>query len=115
MRSSDKKEGVGQFHSYMSACPNVLFGMWTNGQERFCYQKVTTKAGLIDYVDVADIPTHGADPDEAERPRFEHLKPASSDALLFAFRRCHNYISGNQGLQKPEALGTPKADLLQDS
>jgi len=31
-------------------------------------------------------------------------KPASSDALLFAFRRCHNYIAGNQGLQKPEAF-----------
>jgi type I restriction enzyme M protein len=23
---------------------------------------------------------------------------------LFAFRRCHNYIAGNQGLQKPEAF-----------
>jgi type I restriction enzyme M protein len=24
--------------------------------------------------------------------------------LLFAFRRCHNYIAGNQGLQKPQAF-----------
>jgi type I restriction enzyme M protein len=32
------------------------------------------------------------------------LKAATSDALLFTFRRCHNYIAGNQGLQKPEAF-----------
>lgn len=32
------------------------------------------------------------------------MKAATSDALLFAFRRCHNYIAGNQGLQKPEAF-----------
>ena len=24
--------------------------------------------------------------------------------MLFAFRRCHNYIAGNQGLQKPQAF-----------
>ena len=46
----------------------------------------------------------GPDEDEVERPRFDQLKAASSDALLFAFRRCHNYIAGNQGLQKPEAF-----------
>jgi type I restriction enzyme M protein len=39
-----------------------------------------------------------------DRPRFDQLKPATSDALLFAFRRCHNYIAGNQGLQKPQAF-----------
>ena len=32
------------------------------------------------------------------------LRPATGDNLLFAFRRCHNYIAGNQGLQKPEAF-----------
>ena len=36
IKSSDRKEGVGQLQSYMAACPNALFGMWTNGLERFC-------------------------------------------------------------------------------
>ena len=40
IKSSDKKDGVGQLQSYMSACPNSIFGMWTNGTERFCYRKV---------------------------------------------------------------------------
>ncbi|MDN7802166.1 HsdM family class I SAM-dependent methyltransferase [Burkholderia gladioli] len=47
---------------------------------------------------------HRAGQEDVERPEFDQLKPASSDALLFAFRRCHNYIAGNQGLQKPQAF-----------
>ena len=35
IKSTDKKDGVGQLQSYMAACPNVEYGMWTNGLERF--------------------------------------------------------------------------------
>lgn len=103
VRSSDRKEGVGQLHSYLSASPNTQYGMWTNGLERFCYRKVV-KGGQICYEEIPDLPSYGQTEEDAERPRFDQLKPASSDALLFAFRRCHNYIAGNQGLQKPEAF-----------
>lgn len=103
VRSSDRKEGVGQLHSYMSACPNSVYGMWTNGLERFCYRKVTND-GKITFEEIPDLPGFGQTQEEAERPQFDQLKPASSDALLFAFRRCHNYIAGNQGLQKPQAF-----------
>jgi type I restriction enzyme M protein len=103
VKSNDRKEGVGQLHSYLSACPNALYGMWTNGLERFCYRKVVNE-GQIGYEEIPDLPSYGQSDESAERPRFDQLKPASSDALLFAFRRCHNYIAGNQGLQKPEAF-----------
>ena len=103
VKASDRKEGVGQLQSYMSACPNVVYGMWTNGVERFCYRKVEVK-GRISFEEIPDLPSYGQTGDEAERPQFDQLKPASSDALLFAFRRCHNYIAGNQGLQKPQAF-----------
>ncbi|EMJ3904963.1 N-6 DNA methylase, partial [Pseudomonas aeruginosa] len=78
-------------------------GMWTNGLERFCYKKIELN-GKIAYEELPDLPGYGQTEDEAERPEFDQLKPASSDALLFAFRRCHNYIAGNQGLQKPQAF-----------
>ena len=103
VKANDRKEGIGQLQSYMSVCPNSIFGMWTNGVERYCYRKVV-RNGLIAFEDVPDLPSFGEDLDDVERPRFDKLKPASSDALLFAFRRCHNYIAGNQGLQKPEAF-----------
>ncbi len=103
IKSSDRKDGVGQLQSYMAACPNVAYGMWTNGIERFCYRRVDTE-GKVAFEEIPDIPGKGRTEDEVERPRFDQLKAASSDALLFAFRRCHNYIAGNQGLQKPEAF-----------
>ncbi len=103
VKSSDRKEGVGQLQSYMAASPNVVYGMWTNGLERFCYRKVE-QAGKIAFVEIPDLPSYGQSEEEADRPQFDQLKPASSDALLFAFRRCHNYIAGNQGLQKPQAF-----------
>lgn len=102
-KSSDRKEGVGQLQGYMAACPNAMFGMWTNGVERFCFRQLNLD-GVISFEEIADIPPYGVDFDEVERPRFDQLKAASSDALLFAFRRCHDYIAGNQGLQKPEAF-----------
>jgi type I restriction enzyme M protein len=103
VKSADRKEGVGQLKSYLAASPNAVYGMWTNGIERFCFRKVET-LGVLRYEEVPDLPSFGKTGDEAERPRFDQLKPASSDALLFAFRRCHNYIAGNQGLQKPQAF-----------
>ncbi len=98
-----KKEGVEQLKSYMSACVNAEFGMWTNGQERFCFRKVQTPTGF-EFVEIADLPVKGKSLEDAERPTFAALRSATSDALLFTFRRCHNYIAGNQGLQKPEAF-----------
>lgn len=103
VKATDRKEGVGQLQSYMAACANVLHGMWTNGLERFCYRKVV-KDGKVVFEEIPDVPSFGKEEEDAERPSFDQLKPASSDSLLFAFRRCHNYIAGNQGLQKPEAF-----------
>jgi len=54
--------------------------------------------------EVPDLPGFGREGEDDDRPRFDQLKPATSDAQLFAFRRCHNYIAGNQGLQKPQAF-----------
>jgi len=103
VKAADKKDGVGQLQSYMAVCPNVRYGVWTNGVERFCYRRLL-KAGKVTVEEVPDFPEFGRGEEEAERPRFDQLKPATSDALLFAFRRCHNYIAGNQGLQKPQAF-----------
>jgi len=103
VKSADKKDGVGQLQSYMAVCPNVTYGMWTNGVERFCYRRVV-RAGKVSVEEVPDLPGFGRGDEEEDRLRFDQLKPATSDALLFAFRRCHNYIAGNQGLQKPQAF-----------
>lgn len=103
VKMADKGQGVGQLKSYLDACPNTLFGMWINGVDRMCYRRVE-KAGKRFWEEIPDLPLCGKEDDTDDRPSFDLLKPASSDALLFAFRRCHNFIAGNQGLQKPQAF-----------
>ncbi len=103
VRPSMKKDGVEQMLSYMAACPNVEVGMWTNGEDMASYAFEVTGAGRRVSVEIPDIP-HCGDTAEAGTPRFDQLRPAASDSLLFAFRRAHSYIAGNQGMQKPEAF-----------
>ena len=101
--SNHSKQGTDQLKSYMAGCVNAEFGMWTNGLELLCYKK-TIEDDMIQFVEVSDIPEKGKTLEEAERPSFRQLRPATSDTLLFTFQRAHNYIAGNQGLQKPEAF-----------
>ena len=103
VKMADKDQGVGQLKSYLDACPNTLFGMWINGVDRVCYRR-DEKDGKRFWEEIPDLPLCGKEDDTDDRPSFDLLKPASSDALLFAFRRCHNFIAGNQGLQKPQAF-----------
>ena len=103
VKMADKDQGIGQLKSYLDACPNTIFGMWINGVERMCFRRVE-KDGQRFWEEVPDLPQCGREDETDDRPKFHQLNPATSDALLFAFRRCHNFIAGNQGLQKPQAF-----------
>lgn len=103
VRPSMKKDGVEQMLSYMAACPNVELGMWTNGEDMASYAFEVNSKGQRIEVEIPDLP-HCGDTAETGTPRFDQLRPAASDSLLFAFRRAHSYIAGNQGMQKPEAF-----------
>jgi len=100
---NNKNEGVEQLKTYMAACVNCEFGFWTNGKDRFCFRKIV-KDGKIVFDEIVDIPKSGQSLEEAEKPNFKDLREATGDNLKFTFRRCHDYIAGNQGLQKPEAF-----------
>ncbi|WP_430295584.1 N-6 DNA methylase [Sinomonas sp. B1-1] len=97
-----KSDGVDQLLSYMAACPNVEAGMWTNGMDLVTFRFVASNGQRVSE-EIPDIP-HAGETVEADRPEFHQLRAAASDSLLFAFKRTHDYISGNQGLQKPEAF-----------
>lgn len=100
---NDKKEGIEQLKSYMSACLNAEFGYWTNSKDRFCIRKVI-RGSKYKFEEVNDIPKFGQTLEEAEKISLRDLREATGDNLKFTFRRCHDYIAGNQGLQKPEAF-----------
>lgn len=94
-KPSDDDGGDGQLISYMAASLG-RFGMWV-GEERRAYEK-DPATGKIERI--GDIPRFGED--EPERPTREALVPAHE--LKSVFRRCHNYIYANAGLQKGDAF-----------
>ncbi|MGY3620186.1 N-6 DNA methylase [Bradyrhizobium sp. USDA 10063] len=102
-KPSNAKDGVGQLQSYMAACLNCEYGLWTNGDDRFCFAKRTTKSALH-FEEIIDIPAVGQTEADAQRPKLRDLMPVTGDNLLFAFRRCHNKIAGAMGLQKDAAF-----------
>lgn len=91
---SDRASGEDQLKSYMAACSSCRFGLWV-GRERAAFEK--TDHGIDR---IHDIPRFGADT----------FTPPTHDDLVVAhelksvFRRCHNYIYTNAGLQKAEAF-----------
>lgn len=98
------KEGVEQLKSYMSACSNCQWGMWTNSKDKVVYKKYINENGSIQFMDYNDIPSADGNLDNINRPKRNTLKNASDDNLLFTFKTCHNHIYVNEGLQKQPAF-----------
>ncbi len=98
IKPSDKEEGIGQLESYLAASPNAKFGLWV-GNERIAFQ-VIEKAGKREFIRIPDIPPRGET--TAPRPTRGSLVPATN--LKHVFKRIHNYIYANQGLQKDKAF-----------
>lgn len=92
---SDKDKGIEQLKSYMAACLSCRFGLWV-GKERVGFEKTES----MGFEHIPDIPRFGSD--SLEPPTHGDLKPAHE--LKSVFRRCHNYIYANAGLQKAEAF-----------
>lgn len=104
VEARNAKEGVEQLKSYMSACPNCEWGMWTNGKQKEVYRKFKNDKGQIDFMDYNDIPSADGSLDDINRPKRTSLKNAYDDNLLFVFKTCHNHIHVNDGLQKQPAF-----------
>ncbi|WP_028575041.1 N-6 DNA methylase [Desulfonatronovibrio hydrogenovorans] len=99
-----KKDGVGQLQSYMSACPNCEWGMWTNGKHKEVFRKTVNENGKIKFVDFNDIPSADGRLEDIDRPKRNTLKNAVEDNLLFVFKTCHNHIYVTDGMQKQPAF-----------
>ena len=89
-------EGVKQLKSYMAASSTCRYGLWV-GKVRAGFERLPDGSILEG---ISDIPSKGAL--EPKVPVFADLVPAID--LKATFRRCHNYIYVNQGVQKAEAF-----------
>lgn len=101
---TDRKDGIEQLKSYMSACPNCEWGMWTNSKKKEVFRKFTNDKNEIEFAEFNDIPSADGRVEEIDRPKRRALKTAVEDNLLFAFKTCHNHIYVTDGLQKQPAF-----------
>ena len=91
----NNKDGVEQLKSYMSACPNCEWGMWTNGRYREVLRKRKV-AGRYEFREYNDIPPADGSLEDVDRPKRNKLKKAYEDNLLMIFRTCHNHARARQ-------------------
>ncbi|MEW6503904.1 MAG: N-6 DNA methylase [Chloroflexota bacterium] len=100
IRPTDRDNGVEQLKSYLSSCANARFGMWI-GSELQVWERLISDRGEVYFVEATDIPRFGYE--DPQPITFTELVPAHEE-LIAIFKRCHNYIYGNQGLQKEPAF-----------
>ena len=103
IQPQNAKDGIGQLKSYMSACLNCEWGMWTNGKYKEVLRKVKVE-GQYEFQEYNDIPSSDGSLEDVDRPKRGKLKNAYEDNLLMVFKTCHNHIYVIDGLQKQPAF-----------
>ena len=91
---------VKPFFEEIDAC---RYALWTNGLEFFFLRKKETKF-QVDAEPIGDWPP--ADESVGERNVLSRARARRADPemLRTAFRRCHNFIHGNEGMPKDAAF-----------
>src|SRR5215467_3754386 len=87
----------------MTAVPTCQYGLWTNGLDMFFLRKEITRFDTL-FEPRADWPL--ADESQGSRSVVSdaRLRRADPEMLRMAFRRCHNFIHGNEGMPKDAAF-----------
>lgn len=82
--------------------PQARYGMWTNGLDFFFLYRESTRFGSK-FEPRADWPID-ADSGSGTVASAARLRRGEAAMLKTAFRRCHNYVHGNEGLPKDAAF-----------
>ncbi len=100
VKSKDLKKGVNYLYELFKYI-ECDFGLWTNGDDLFFVENTTDIHGNATIEDIADFPGAGQTMKDLELSgeRVKPRKPAN-DSLIRTFKRCHDYIYGNEGMKK---------------
>ena len=100
---SQAKEDLEELKEMMSAVDGCIWGLWTNGIEQFFIKK--TKTRFEDrFEPQGDWPLGDESAGTPNVHSDTYLRKASEETLRNAFRRCHNFIHGNEGMPKDAAF-----------
>ena len=98
---TDNSGGASELEQWLVDIPTVEYGCWTNGIENIFFQKKKTKFET-DVFPVNDFPRFGEDASSIYTTDRRRLRVATGNNLLYAFKRCHDYIHANQGGSKEQ-------------
>ncbi len=94
---------LGEIETIMREVDAVRYGLWTNGLEFFFVEKeqkrFETKCNPI-----GDWPMAEESVGTKEVVSDAHTRVADNEMLKITFRRCHNFIHGNEGMPKDAAF-----------
>lgn len=84
---------------------SAAFGLWTNGAELQIRMRTWhRRTGEPQFVYLADFPGPGERLEDLESAERKPLRVAAGDSLLRAFKRCHDYLYGNQSMRGDRAF-----------
>lgn len=89
--------------SIMREVDAIEFGLWTNGLEFFFLDK-ERKRFQTQCNPIGDWPMAEESIGTKEVLSDAHIRVADKEMLKVTFRRCHNYIHGNEGMPKDAAF-----------
>jgi type I restriction enzyme M protein len=104
MRSPEEAEKeFGLLKTAMAESPKCKYGLWTNGLEFFFFDKETTRFD-VKYKSIGDWPQADESVGTRDVASQAKMRRAEPEMLRTAFRRCHNFIHGNEGMSKDTAF-----------
>jgi type I restriction enzyme M protein len=98
---TDRVAGAADLEQWLVDVATAEYGCWTNGIESIFFQKKKTKFET-DIFPVNDFPRFGEDATSIYTTDRRRLRVATGNNLLYAFKRCHDYIHANQGGSKEQ-------------
>jgi type I restriction enzyme M protein len=82
-----------------------VYGLWTNGTAlEFRMRTYHARTGEPEYVALTDFPAPNETLEDLESGTRRPLRIATGDSLLQTFKRCHNYLYGNQSMRPDRAF-----------
>jgi type I restriction enzyme M protein len=100
-KESDPKKGTILIDDVLNMLDRCEFGLWTNGLMNSFRHKTGYKAtGEARLQEVSDFPGPGESMDDLTRSDKMAVRKPANDSLVRTFKRCHDYIYGNQGRTK---------------
>lgn len=101
VKPNDKKAGVEATTDNILCSTDCEFACWTNGEDLQYVHACEDDFGQVTCEAISDFPGEGQTLEdlEAQGERAMPRKPAN-ESLVKTFKRCHDYIYGNEGMKK---------------